>query len=278
MKKVSLGFSSCPNDTFIFYALMHAKVPTHGMTFDPVIDDVEVLNTMAMKSALDVTKVSYHAFGLVRYEYCLLRSGGALGRGCGPLIVSRGERDIRSLTGKTIAVPGKYTTAFLLLLLLNPELGDHVVMMPFDRIMEAVRDGEVDAGVIIHESRFTYPLYGLTAVLDLGQWWEKETSLPLPLGAVVARRRMGADRIRDLESVIRESIHYSRRNREEALPYIRDHAQEIADDVIEKHINLYVNDFSIDVGGEGVKAIQTLFRMAEEKNVFKKSEVPLFPD
>jgi 1,4-dihydroxy-6-naphthoate synthase len=275
-KTLSIGYSPCPNDTFIFYALMHGKAGSIKYRFDQIFEDVETLNVMAMEEKLDITKISYHALGHVMDEYCLLRSGGALGRGCGPLVVARQPCDMRDLAGKRIAVPGRFTTAFLLLKLYDPIFGDNVVFMPFDRIMEAVKEGETDAGLIIHESRFTYPLYGLEEVLDLGRWWENATGLPIPLGAIVARRSLGVETINDLDQMIRTSIEYAYAHREETMPYIKAHSQEMSDEVIGKHIGLYVNDFSLDIGEEGERAVRALIDIAVEKEIFKTSDASLF--
>lgn len=275
---LSIGFSPCPNDTFAFYALVHGKVPLRGLSFAQQIEDVETLNVMAMRAELDVTKLSYHAFGHVRGEYFLLRAGGALGRGCGPLIVSREACDIDALAGKRIAVPGRYTTAFLLLLLCNPSLADDVMFMPFDRILRAVCKGEADAGVIIHESRFTYEAYGLKAVMDLGRWWETETALPLPLGAVAVRRSLGADAARDVGEVIRESVEYAFRHRGAPLPYMRAHAQEMDEEVMGKHVALYVNRSSVELDEEGEAAVREMLRMAEKRGIFRESSKSLFAE
>ncbi len=276
MEEISIGFSPCPNDTFIFYAMMHEKVRDDKYRFDQIFEDVETLNRMALESRLDVTKVSYHALGYIRDEYCLLRSGGALGRGCGPLIVAREACEIKDLLGKKIAVPGRYTTAFLLLQLHDPAFRNNAVFMPFHEIMESIKKGDVDAGVIIHESRFTYQLYGLNEIMDLGAWWENETGLPIPLGAIVAKRSLGADAAGRIDGLIRASMEYAYLHTDETMPYIKKHAQEMSDDVIEKHIDLYVNDFSRDIGEEGEHAIQKLIDMAEEREVFRSSNAPLF--
>lgn len=274
---LTIGFSPCPNDTFAFYALVHGKIPLRGMSFAQQFGDIESLNMMAMRSELDVTKLSYHALGHVRSEYFLLRSGGALGRGCGPLVVAREACDVAALAGRRIAVPGRYTTAFLLLLLCNPSLGDDAVFMPFDRIMHAVSRGEADAGVIIHESRFTYGAYGLKAIMDLGQWWEAETALPLPLGAVAVRRSLGAETARKVETLIRESVQYALRHPGEPLPYVRTHAQEMDVRVMGKHIELYVNPSSVGLDEEGEAAVRRLLAMAETRGILRESSTPLFP-
>lgn len=277
MKTISLGYSPCPNDTFIFYALVHGKIDTGDLQFKEILLDVETLNRSAMKGELDITKVSYNAFGNLREDYCLLRSGGALGRGCGPLLVVRSQKpEARSLKNKKIAIPGELTTAYLLLQLYDPDLKKNIKVMPFNMVMDAVKKGEVDAGLIIHESRFTYPSYGLKRVIDLGEWWEKETGLPIPLGCIIAKRSLGSELINKIDSLIKESILYSMAHKKESTEYIKNHSQELEDSVIEAHINLYVNDYSIDIGEDGIKAVQRLFSMAEERGIIKKSLVSLF--
>lgn len=275
MKKLSLGYSPCPNDTFIFYALVHEKVKGK-VGFSETLRDVENLNRMALRGELDVTKVSFNAFGHLRDDYCLLRSGSALGRGCGPLIVAKNRIRDKDLARKTIAIPGKMTTAYLLLQLFDPDI-KNIVDMPFDRIMNAVSLGTVDAGLIIHEGRFTYPDYGLSELVDLGQWWEGETGLPVPLGGIVAKRELGADVINEVDSLLKESIEYAFANRDMTRTYVREHAQEMDDEVIEQHIGLYVNDYTLDIG-DGAAAIDELIKRAEKLNLFPHSEKPLLCD
>ncbi|MBI5027172.1 MAG: 1,4-dihydroxy-6-naphthoate synthase [Nitrospirae bacterium] len=269
MKTLTLGYSPCPNDTFIFYALVHGKIDAGDLRFKEILEDVEALNQMAINASLDITKVSYHAFDYLRKNYCLLRSGSAMGKGCGPLIVAREDCEIKDLKGKKIAIPGRLTTAYLLLQLYDASLiiEEDIKVMPFYKIMDAVKNGEVDAGLIIHESRFTYPAYGLKKVIDLGEWWEKETGLPLPLGGVIAKRSLGNDLIRKIEGLLRESVKYAMSYRNEPMTYIKMHSQELSADVIEKHINLYVNDYSIDIGEDGMRAVEELFRRAEERGI-----------
>lgn len=275
MKELSLGFSPCPNDTFMFYPLVHGLVDTGGLGFKERLEDVETLNRLALDGALDVSKVSYHALGHIRDEYALLRSGSALGRGCGPLLVANDELDPAELHGKTIAVPGRYTTALLLLRLFDPRLVNFLVM-PFHEIMDAVLRGDVDAGLIIHESRFTYQGYGLHKLVDLGEWWEAETGLPIPLGGIVARRSLGDEHIRAIERALRDGVAYSRQHPAQAAHYIREHAQEISEEVCAAHIGLYVNDFSVELGDEGIKAIQCLMQRAEEAGIVPVSQTGLF--
>jgi 1,4-dihydroxy-6-naphthoate synthase len=278
MKTLSLGYSPCPNDTFIFYAMIHGKIDTGGIKFKETLLDVETLNQMALKGELDLTKVSYHAFGHLREKYALLRSGSALGRGCGPIVVTKDNVTMEELRGKKIAIPGKLTTASLLLQLYDPALinSSALIIMPFNEIIDAVANGDVDAGVIIHESRFTYVSYGLKRAIDLGQWWEKETGLPLPLGGILAKRELGSELIHKIEDLLRQSIEYSYNNRFEPMGYIKEHSQELSGGVIKDHINLYVNDFTIDIGEEGEKAITELISRAEDNGIIKASKKPLF--
>ncbi len=276
MRTITLGYSPCPNDTFIFYALVHGRIETGGLTFREVLDDVETLNQMARQTRLDVTKVSFHAFAHLRDAYCLLRSGGALGRGCGPLVVARDAYDMKDLRGRTIAIPGELTTAFLLLQVFDPALKERVRIMPFHRIIDAVKRGETDAGLIIHESRFTYQREGLTQVVDLGAWWEQETRLPIPLGCIIAQRSLGRVLVQQADTLIRESVAYGFSNRQETKAYIRSHSQEIEDSVIDQHIGLYVNDFSLDIGENGIRAVEELFKRAAVQGIIAKSSKPLF--
>jgi 1,4-dihydroxy-6-naphthoate synthase len=272
---LTLGYSPCPNDTFIFYALVHGRVALPGCTLLERLEDVETLNTLALQGALDLTKISYHAFAHLRRDYCLLKSGGALGRGCGPLVVARQEATMESLRGKRLAIPGRLTTANLLLQLYD-EGFDNLLVLPFHRIMAAVAGGEADAGVIIHESRFTFRQHGLQQVLDLGQWWEEETGLPIPLGGILARRALGAKLIASIDAALRASVEYAFAHPGESKDYIKRHSQELSDPVIESHIGLYVNGFSRDLGREGRAAIEVLFNRAEARGIIPPCDFPLF--
>jgi 1,4-dihydroxy-6-naphthoate synthase len=291
MKTLTLGYSPCPNDTFIFYALVHGRIDTGDLSFNELLLDVETLNQMALRAELDITKVSCHALCYLRKDYCLLRAGSAIGRGCGPLIVAKENYTLRDLEGKRIAIPGRLTTAYLLLQLFlstfsasgglqpsNPPLPPftkggqgEITVMPFNKIMDAVKSGDVDAGLIIHEGRFTYPSYGLKKVIDLGEWWEEETGLPIPLGGILAKRNLGKDTIKRIDSIIRKSIEYALKHRDEPKAYIKQHSQELGDDVIEQHINLYVNDYSIDLGEDGISAVEELLKRAELKGIIERS-------
>jgi len=272
---LTLGFSPCPNDTFMFYPLVHRLVDTAGLTFRERLEDVETLNQLALAGELDVSKVSYHALGHIRDQYALLRSGSALGRGCGPLLVARGNIDPADLRGRRIAVPGQYTTALLLLRLLDPRL-DNFIVMPFNEIMDSVLTGQADAGLIIHESRFTYQEAGLHKLVDLGEWWEGETGLPIPLGGIVARRSLGTETIEVIAQALRAGVAYARRHSAEAASYIREHAQEMSDEVCAAHIGLYVNDFTAELGEEGERAIACLMQRAEEAGIIPRSTQGLF--
>lgn len=271
MEMLSLGYSPCPNDTFIFYALANRRIETGNLQFREILGDVETLNQMACRAELDITKVSFHALGYLRDDYVLLRSGAALGKGCGPLVVARAACSMQDLQGMKIAIPGRLTTAFLLLQLFNPALGDRVTVMPFHLITDAVRNGDVDAGLIIHESRFTYQKAGLHQVIDLGTWWEELTGLPIPLGGIIAKRSLGPGRITRISACIRRSIEYAFENPGEPKAYIKQHAQELDDAVIEQHIRLYVNNYSRELGEDGLRAVREFFRMSEEKGLIQRS-------
>ena len=279
MKSLTLGYSPCPNDTFIFYALIHDKIDTKNLKFKETLLDVETLNQKALHTELDLTKISYHAFGHMRKNYCLLRAGGALGRGCGPLVIAKNEYAMEELRGKKIAIPGKLTTAYLLLQLYNPDFRlqtSDLLEMPFDKIIDAVAKEEVDAGVIIHESRFTYPSYGLKQIIDLGEWWEKQTGHPIPLGGIIAKRSLGEGLNKKINKTIKSSIEYAFSNRSEPMDYIKKHSQELSDEVINQHINLYVNNYSLNVGQDGEKAVIALLSRAEEAGIIPKVKQEIF--
>ena len=269
---MSLGYSFCPNDTFIFYALTHDRVAS-DFEVSEKLEDVETLNHWALEGRLEMTKISYHAYAHVRDQYVALRSGGALGRGVGPLIVTK--TPLETLDGKLVAIPGRYTTANLLLKLSQPDTV-RTIEMRYDEIMPAVERGEVDAGLIIHESRFTFAAHGLLKFLDLGEWWESVTGLPIPLGAILARRDLGADALRALNAAVRSSLEYAYDHPEEPKAYIRQHALEMEDSVMQAHIDLYVNQYSLDVGDLGERAVRELFSRAEAKGLILASGLPLF--
>lgn len=269
-RKLSIGFSPCPNDTFIFHALMHGKVETAPLLFDrEILADVETLNEWALRAKLDVTKLSFHALGHVLDEYVLLNAGSALGRGCGPLLVASHRFDSKDLIGKRVAIPGKYTTAAMLLRLFLPDCGT-MVPMRFDEIMAAITNGVVDAGVIIHESRFTYRNYGLELVQDLGSWWETVSGHPIPLGGIAARRSLGPDSIAAIDRCVRASVRRAFAAPDEGMAYVKQHAQEMDDKVIRDHIGLYVNSFSEDLGREGRAAIAEFLERGRTVGLFTR--------
>lgn len=273
--RISLGYSPCPNDTFIFYALVHGKINIPGISFAaPLLEDVEQLNIWAMEKKLDVTKLSFNALGHALDEYCVLSAGSALGRGCGPLLVTGSKCEVDELAGKRIAIPGKLTTAALLLQMYLPQPCD-LVEMRFDLIMDAVSSGQVDGGVIIHESRFTYAELGLHCVQDLGQWWEDTTSRPIPLGCIAARRSLGREKIRAIERGISDSVAYAFEHPQHCLPYIQSHSQELAPEVVQSHIELYVNDYSKNLGSEGMLAIEEFIDLGRRAKVLPGSDMKL---
>jgi 1,4-dihydroxy-6-naphthoate synthase len=277
MHTLSLGYSPCPNDTFIFFGLVHGRIPLPGFVFRERLEDVETLNLLAGSGRLDVTKISFHAFGHLRRDYALLRTGGALGRGCGPLLIGRRPLSPGELSRCRIAIPGRLTTAGLLLKLCGID-DSRTVVMPYDRIMQAVKEGLVEAGLIIHESRFTYQDHGLICLLDFGRWWQEQTGLPLPLGGILARRSLGAPLIGAIERAVGASAAYARRHPEEAKAYLRQHARELDDEIIERHIALYVNEYSLDLGSEGEAAVRELLARAEERKLIPPQAGPLFAE
>ncbi len=265
---LSLGFSPCPNDTFIFHAMTHGLVGREGLLFaEPLLADVETLNKWALAGKLDVTKLSFHALGHVLDDYVLLDSGSALGRGCGPLLVSRQGAQM-DLARATIAIPGQYTTAAMLLQLYAPGQVKTRVMA-FDQIMDAVARGEVDGGVIIHESRFTYQEHGLACVQDLGGWWEESTNQPIPLGGIAAKRSLGPEKISLIENLIRDSVRYAFNSPGASREFIKKHSQEMETKIISSHIDLYVNNFSESLGDEGHRAVDFFLGLGREKGLFR---------
>jgi 1,4-dihydroxy-6-naphthoate synthase len=253
---LTFGFTPCPNDAFAFHALAHGLVPS-PFEVEPVLLDIEELNRRAPDGELDLTKLSFGAASAAGDQYRLLRSGAALGRGVGPLVVAREAGSLEEVAAGRIAVPGRETTAFLLLRLAARPLGD-VVELRYDRILPAVVAGEVDAGLIIHESRFTYRDHGLVSVADLGEWWEGETGLPVPLAGIFARSDLDPNLADAAEGAIRASVEYAFAHPDASRVYVRSLAQELSDEVCAAHIALYVNEHSIDIGEEGLIAIDRL--------------------
>lgn len=266
MPTLTLGYSPCPNDTYIFGALALGIVRVPGVAFDIRLADVQTLNEWALEGRLDVTKLSFAAWLTpeVSTRYTLLEVGAALGRHCGPLIVAREPMNLTTLRDRRMVTPGRLTTAHLLLRLFTDD-APIAAELPFERIMPAVAQGQYDAGVIIHESRFVYPTFGLVCLADLGEWWERQTGLPLPLGGIVARQTLGADTQALVTRAIRESLAYADAHPEVIWPYISAHAQEMSAEVQAQHIALYVNDFTRDLGAEGRQAVETLHRYAQRR-------------
>ncbi|HEY8528551.1 MAG TPA: 1,4-dihydroxy-6-naphthoate synthase [Paenibacillaceae bacterium] len=265
---MKIAFSPCPNDTFIFHAWVHGLVPG-APELDVLYADIDVTNRLAVEpGGPDVLKISYAALPWVLKEYALLPCGGALGRGCGPLVLTRDPLQPGQLTGRRVAVPSEKSTAYLLFRLwvaknVPGDVGE-IVVMPFHAIMPAVRDGRIDAGLVIHEARFTYSSYGLSLVADLGDWWEEETGLPIPLGAIIARRGLDTEAI---AGWIRASLEYAWAHPDASRDYVLAHAQEMDPDVAKAHINLYVNEFSANLGDEGYNAVFTLLDRAARENL-----------
>jgi len=271
--KLTLGFSPCPNDTFIFDALIHGKIDTEGLSFDVSFDDVETLNQKAMKGELDITKLSFHAFAYVVEKYALLHSGSALGFGVGPLLICK-KKNIEFINAELktencqlkTAIPGKFTTANFLLGIAYPQLTQKKEMI-FSEIEDALLNDEIDLGLIIHENRFTYQDKGLHKVVDLGNYWEQLTGCAIPLGGIVINRTLSLSIQQKVDRLLRKSVEYAFANPKSGLDFIRQHAQEMEESVMYKHIELYVNKYSIDLGAEGKKAIDTLFKMALKNGV-----------
>ena len=276
MKQLSLGFSPCPNDTFIFHGLVNGLLGLPEPKFtDPFLEDVETLNQWSLEARLDVTKLSFNAAAHVLDEYCILQSGSALGRGCGPLLVATRNMDEAELSGCRVGIPGIHTTAALMFRMFMPA-ADNLVEMRFEQIMPALVDGSIDVGVIIHESRFTYQRFGLVCVQDLGELWEAKTGLPIPLGCIAARRSLGRDQLMAIDHSIRSSLEHARSNPEQCMEYVRRYAQETEDEVVMSHIDLYVNDFSLDLGLEGRGAVEHFFSRGRAVGVLPDNKPPPF--
>jgi 1,4-dihydroxy-6-naphthoate synthase len=279
--KLTLGFSPCPNDTFIFDALLHHKIDTEGLEFEVFYDDVETLNQKAFRGELDITKLSYHAFAYVVDKYVLLDSGSALGFGVGPLLICKGHAELlhSQLTAHhsplTIGIPGKYTTANFLLGLFFPNATNKQELV-FSEIEDAVLNGKIDVGLIIHENRFTYQNKGLKKIIDLGDYWEKQTGCAIPLGGIVANRKLPPDVQHKINRVLRKSVEFAFANPKSGVEFIRSHAQEMSEEVMYKHIELYVNKYSVDLGEEGRKAINLLFDTARERGIIPEIKEEIF--
>ncbi len=272
---LSLGFSPCPNDTFIFHALVSGLIPVGTLRFaQEILADVETLNEWAFLGRLDVTKLSFHALGHLTDKYLLLTSGAALGHGCGPLLVASEPLAMEELERKIIAIPGRFTTAAMLLKLWAPRC--RTVAMSFEKIIPGIKEGRVDAGVIIHESRFTYEQHGLVMIEDLGAWWETFSGLPIPLGGIAARRSLGPEVIGHINECIRASIELALASPDLSMPYIKKHAQELDERVIRSHINLYVNDFTKNLGDDGQNTVACFLAKGHEAGLFPRPRDDFF--
>ncbi len=271
--KLTIGFSPCPNDTFIFDAMINGHIDTKGLSFDYVMEDVETLNKWAEIGKLDITKLSYNTFLHVVNQYALLHSGSALGKGVGPMLIAKTPLDLANIKDFRIAIPGFNTTANLLLSLAFPQAKNKTEVI-FSEIENSVLMGDFDAGLIIHESRFTYAQKGLTKLIDLGDWWENTVNAAIPLGGIVVRRNFNKELCATIDSVIKESLEYSWENYPTLSTFVKENAQEMEEDVMRKHIDLYVNDFTTDLGEEGRKAIITLFEKAKQGRLVKEESLP----
>lgn len=274
---MNIAFSPCPNDTFVFHAWVHGLIPG-APELNVTYADIDLTNHWAADVAgPEVMKISYAALPWVLNDYALIPCGGALGRGCGPLVLTKSEQvDPASLSGKRIAVPSERSTAYLLFRLWVAQkipggVGE-IVVMPFHEIMPAVRDGRIDAGLVIHEARFTYPNYGLNLVADMGSWWEEDTGLPIPLGAIIARRHLD---LKAIENWTRASVQYAWANPEQSQAYVAGHAQEMAPEVTKQHIELYVNEFTENLGQDGYAAIEALLGRAAEEGLVPAFDLSL---
>jgi len=276
--KLSLGFSPCPNDTFIFDALVNKKIDTGRLEFNVVLEDVQTLNEWALQGKLDISKISYGVLPLIINKYVLLNSGGALGKGVGPLLITNKEQGITNdeVNESLIAIPGEHTTAHMLFTLAFTHAKKKVFKI-FNEIEDAVLNREVDAGVIIHENRFTYHLKGLHKLMDLGDYWEKETGVPIPLGGIVTKRVLEKNIIEEVDTLIKQSVEYAYKNNYEKLStYVKEHSQELSEQIMRQHIDLYVNNYSIALGEEGKKAVLKLVEIYHELHPatnIKKNEI-----
>jgi 1,4-dihydroxy-6-naphthoate synthase len=270
--KLTLGFSPCPNDTFIFDAMVHGRIDTEGLEFDYFLADVEELNRRALSSVVDITKVSYHAYAYMASDYFILDSGSALGHRNGPLVVSKRDIDSSDLSRARIAIPGRYTTANLLFSIAWPDAKNKKEYL-FSDIPDILLNGEADAGLIIHETRFTYARLGLTRIADLGEFWEKLTGLPIPLGAIVIKRDIPEDIALKVNRIIRRSLEYAYKDSFASYRFVAENANDMDSTVMNNHIKLFVNEFTMNLGGKGKEAITEMFRIANEKGV-----VPLLPE
>jgi 1,4-dihydroxy-6-naphthoate synthase len=272
--KLTLAFSPCPNDTFIFDALVHKRIDTLGYELEVVLADVEQLNQMAFKNEIAITKLSFHALAHVTHNYQLLNAGSALGKGCGPLLVATASQLNKPINSLKTAIPGKYTTANFLLGLAYPAITNKEERI-FCDIEDAVLSGEFDAGLIIHENRFTYQAKGLKLIKDLGAFWEEFSGAAIPLGAIAIQRNLDDKVKKDVDFLIRKSVEFAFENPELSMPYTRQHAQNMDENVMKQHIALYVNSYSVDLGEEGQRSVRLLLDTANKMHLIPEIIEPL---
>ena len=273
--RLTLGFSTCPNDTFIFDAMVHGRIDTEGIEFELMMTDVEELNRYAFAAEIDITKISYHAYTYIADSYALLNSGSALGFKNGPLLISKYKVYPDEISNLKIAIPGKYTTANLLLGIAYPDHKNKKEYL-FSDIEDAVLSGEMDAGLIIHENRFTYQQKGLKKVADLGEFWETKTGLAIPLGGIVVNRKLPTAIQQKIDRIMKRSVEFAFENPKASYPFVKNHAQAMDETVMESHIKLYVNEFTRELGSEGRKAVETLYREATALGVIPKIREDIF--
>lgn len=273
--KLKLGFSPCPNDTFIFDAMIHGKIDTEGLEFEVVMEDVEKLNQLAFAESLHITKLSYHAFAHLTKSYKLLDSGSALGNNCGPILIAKEHRSPTEINNLVIGIPGKMTTANFLLSLAYPDANKKKEML-FSDIEQALLDGEIDAGLIIHENRFTFQEKGLVKLMDCGEYWESTTQLPIPLGGIVVSSKLPLEIQQKVNRVMKRSVEYAFKNPDASKPFVKEHAQEMDEEVMRQHINLYVNEYSVSLGEKGRQAVETLFEEAKHKKIIENQNIDIF--
>lgn len=273
--KLTLAYSPCPNDTFIFHAMINGLIDTEGLSFEVELHDVEALNLKAFEQTFDITKLSYHAFAHLQDKYKLLESGSALGEGIGPLLISKHALSLEDLNKAKIAIPGKYTTAAFLFQLSYPSAKNLKVMV-FDEIEEAIKQGEVDAGVIIHENRFTYAERGFQLISDLGEWWEKTTKMSIPLGGITISRNINQSIQEKVARIMHRSVLYAQQNPEASKAYVAEHAQEMHTSIQKKHIKTYVNDYTLNLGERGKASVHHLLDFSHKKGLTLKPKEDLF--
>jgi 1,4-dihydroxy-6-naphthoate synthase len=271
--KLTLGFSPCPNDTFIFDALVNKKIDTGDLEFKVILEDVETLNKLAIKNSLDISKISFGVLPLLLENYIVLNSGSALGKGVGPLLISDKTIAVTEINNYTIAIPGEHTTAHMLFSLAFPN-AKNKIFLRYDKIEDFILLSRNVAGVIIHENRFTYQKKELIKIIDLGEFWEQKTQSPIPLGGIVAKRNIPLALLKEIDGLIKQSIKYSFANYPILTDYVRKHSQEMKEDIMRKHIDLYVNDYSIELGEIGKNAVRGMLKVYQKENagVFSSTE------